>query len=317
MAKSTENRQIRFSRWSPDEIVVGDRLRNRLQEDVVSSLMESIKEIGLREPPTIRIEHDEEQDGGDYPVLVAGLHRVEACKRLGLDYVDCVVFEGDAIEARKWEIAENLHRAELTVQERAEHVAEWVRLTEQGIPAQVAPKIAKDGSTRGRPESGINAAVRELGIDRTEAQRAVKIASITPKAKEAAAAAGLADNQTALLTIARAEPEQQAQAVKDIVQRKAQKVDRFEAQLDRIWKAFRAADPDVQRYFAAQVPDAIKRLETEPADEDEPLKQPDLSARRSKAEKFVRAHGIPELVARLDDGSVDVFDAAKLGPVRP
>ncbi len=37
--------------------------------------------------------------------------------------------------------------------------------------------------------SGINAAGRDLGIDGTEAQRAVKIASIAPEAKEAARAA--------------------------------------------------------------------------------------------------------------------------------
>jgi ParB family chromosome partitioning protein len=74
------------------------------------------------------------------------------------------------IEARKAEIAENLHRAELTVQERADHIAEWVRLTE--VSAQVAPK-----PQGGRPESGVRAAARELGVERTEAHRAVKIAS--------------------------------------------------------------------------------------------------------------------------------------------
>lgn len=41
-------------------------------------------------------------------------------------------------DARLWEIAENLHRAELTVQERAEHIAEWVRLTGEKV-AQLAP----------------------------------------------------------------------------------------------------------------------------------------------------------------------------------
>lgn len=34
--------------------------------------------------------------------------------------------------------------------------------------------------------SGINAAVRNPGIDRTEAQRSIKIASIAPEAKQAA-----------------------------------------------------------------------------------------------------------------------------------
>jgi len=64
------------------------------------------------------------------------------------------------------EITEKLHRAELTVLQRSEHVAEWVRLTEEKL-AQHAPVSSKGG--RGQT-GGINAAVRELGIDRTEAE---------------------------------------------------------------------------------------------------------------------------------------------------
>ena len=76
------------------------------------------------------------------------------------------------------------------MQERAEHIAEWVRLTEgrTNKPAQVAPVSPKGG--RGH-EGGINAAVRDLGIERTQAQRAVKIANITPEAKDAAREVGI------------------------------------------------------------------------------------------------------------------------------
>jgi len=84
------------------------------------------------------------------------------------------------------------------VQERAEHIAEWVKLTGEK-QAQVAP-VSTRGRTEGRGnQGGINAAVRDLGIDRTEAQRAVKIASLAPEAKEAPQAASLDDNQSALL----------------------------------------------------------------------------------------------------------------------
>jgi hypothetical protein len=87
---------------------------------------------------------------------------------------------------------------------------------EREISAQVAPKIAKDGSTRGRPESGINAATRELGIDRTEAQRAVKIAGIAPEAKAEARALHLDDNQSALLKAAKAPTkEEQLRALRE------------------------------------------------------------------------------------------------------
>ena len=70
--------------------------------------------------------------------------------------------------------------------DRSEHIAEWVRLTE----AKVAGATCAGHDATGRKRSaqqqpgGINAAVRELGIDRSEAQRAVKIASIAPEAKE-------------------------------------------------------------------------------------------------------------------------------------
>jgi hypothetical protein len=78
-------------------------------------------------------------------------------------------------EIRLWEITENLHRADLTVQERCDQITEWVRLTDgKGVSAHVAPKLSSRGRQgEGRPESGINAAVRDLGIDRTEAQRAL------------------------------------------------------------------------------------------------------------------------------------------------
>lgn len=48
------------------------------------------------------------------------------------------------------------------MQERADQIAEWVRLTK--VKAQDAPLRA-----RGHEDQGIDAAVRELGIDRTEA----------------------------------------------------------------------------------------------------------------------------------------------------
>jgi ParB family chromosome partitioning protein len=93
----------------------------------------------------------------------------------------------DETEARRWEIAENLHRAELSVLERSEHVAEWIALTDS--VAQVAPRT-KAGKFA---EGGVRAAARELHVDRDAASRAVKVASIAPEAKQAAIDAGLSD----------------------------------------------------------------------------------------------------------------------------
>jgi ParB family chromosome partitioning protein len=106
-----------------------------------------------------------------------------------------------------WEIAENLHRAELTALERDEHVAEWIGLAE---------KLTQDVSVSGGrgKEGGIRAASRDLGINREDARRAVHVASLAPDAKEAAREAGLADNRTALLQAAKEPPERQADAIR-------------------------------------------------------------------------------------------------------
>jgi hypothetical protein len=56
---------------------------------------------------------------------------------------------------------------------------------------------------RGRPTGGINAASRELGISKPDANRAMKVASLKPEAKEAARKSGLDKNRTALLSAAR------------------------------------------------------------------------------------------------------------------
>lgn len=113
---------------------------------------------------------------------------------------------------RLQEISENLHRADLTTLQRNEQIAEWIRLTEAQVSseklAQSEP-VSKGG--RGKA-GGVRAATRELGIVRNEAQRALKIAGITPEAKEAARAAGLENHQNALLKVAQAEPERQARS---------------------------------------------------------------------------------------------------------
>jgi hypothetical protein len=51
--------------------------------------------------------------------------------------------EGGKVDARLWELAENLHRAELTVQQRAEALAEWIEITDARISFQVGKKVAR------------------------------------------------------------------------------------------------------------------------------------------------------------------------------
>lgn len=68
-----------------------------------------------------------------------------------------------------------LHRAELTQLEWAEHEAEWMRLTTEKSLAQVEPvKSRRSDGRGGSVGAGINAAARELDLERT----AIGIASV-------------------------------------------------------------------------------------------------------------------------------------------
>lgn len=185
----------------------------------LADLEKSISEIGLCTPLTVRVV-DEVVDPEDGTVtdgvvyLVAGAHRLAAVKALGWETVPCFVLPGDERDAQLWEIAENLHRADLTVAERAEHIAEWVRLVSDAKPGQVAQVSGGRGK-----EGGVSAATRELGIERTEVRRALRIAGLSDEAKEAARQAGLDDNQSAMLRAAAKPAEEQADAIREIAER--------------------------------------------------------------------------------------------------
>jgi ParB family chromosome partitioning protein len=204
-----------------DDIYVDDH-RRPLDLKAVEILKDSITRLGLLNPITIT-----RRDGVDYfgdgdlvdnvPVLVAGRHRLAAVKALGHERIEAFMVQYGDIDARLAEISENLHRAELTVQERSDQIAEWVRLV-----ADKNKGVQVEHPSNQQPhDKGISAATRELGIDRAKVVRAVQIASIGDEAKGAAAAAGLADNQSALLEIAAAPQDQQAAVVEELATRKA------------------------------------------------------------------------------------------------
>lgn len=82
---------------------------------------------------------------------------------------------------RMWEISENLHRAELSALERDKLVAEWCQLVGKEVSGQVVQK-----PQGGRPQGGVSEASRQLGLERKDVERAVKVASLTPEAQEKA-----------------------------------------------------------------------------------------------------------------------------------
>lgn len=189
---------------SIDAIVVGERLRP-LDGAAVARIAESIKEIGLRTPITVRA-----IDGG--MALVSGAHRLAAVGQLGWSRIEAFVIENwDEDEARRWEIAENLHRHDLTALQKDQQIVEWIRLTEK--IAQAAP-FSKVGAGRGN-EGGDHLASRVLGFERTAIQRAKKTDKLKPSAMKFAEEIGMDDNRRAMHFAAKADT---AERQKEILQ---------------------------------------------------------------------------------------------------
>lgn len=128
----------------------------------------------------------------------------------------------DEIECQLREIAENLHRAELTALERDDHIARWVELV-----AAKTKGVQSEHPFRGGPqpkEKGQAKAARELGISRPDAHRAVKVASLSDEAKQAARETGLDKNRSALLKAAKeSAPAEQVRTITELALAKVAK----------------------------------------------------------------------------------------------
>lgn len=173
-------------------ISVGARHR-KTSKDKVKALAESIETIGMKIPIAVR----PAKERGRF-VLVAGRHRIEAHLVLGRDQIEAVEFT-DELDAALWEVAENLHRADLTAMQRNVALGEWVKLKEKKIKQEAKAVSRQVGAKRGRPESGVRAASRELSVPETSARRAVNIANhLTKKAQQEAERLGLDNNQRVL-----------------------------------------------------------------------------------------------------------------------
>ena len=168
-----------------DEIVVGHRLRAGVNQEAVSRLVDSIERVGLRTPISVRhVEEWTDPDTGEQVSgaleLVAGRHRLEALRRLGATTAPVVMVQ-DETEARLWEISENLHRAELSPVERAEHIDEWRRLTvEKGLQS-VDPAGGRQPHDRGHVKTAST-----LSVSTATVHRAEKIAALPKDVRDTA-----------------------------------------------------------------------------------------------------------------------------------
>lgn len=118
------------------EIKVGDN-RREIDEANVANLMKSIREVGLINSITVTAGNK----------LIAGAHRLEACKRLGWEEIECNVAELDGLKAELAEIDENLIRHNLNHIDEGEQLLRKKEIYEMLYPETKATN--QGGAFRG------------------------------------------------------------------------------------------------------------------------------------------------------------------------
>lgn len=183
------------------EIIVPVRAgRHGIAPGEVSALAESIDEVGLLHPITIR------KDG----TLISGAKRLAAYKLLGRSEIECIVLDCDELHVELAQIDENLVRHELDPIE----VGELANRRDEVLEALgLRAKAGDNQHTGGRPDSGrpkITTAqlAATIGMSKSSLLECKQIArDLVPKAKKAVRKINVPKRD--MLKLAQMSPEEQ------------------------------------------------------------------------------------------------------------
>lgn len=158
----------------PATVVVSERLRV-VDEAWVEAIAASIEQKGQDTPIQVRL------NGGGRLHLVAGAHRFEACKRLGVE-VRAEIIVCSELEARLIEIDENLFRRELGALDRAVFLAERKKVylemypeTKKGVAGGKARQGSASDMMSFAGETG-----KRINLSKRSVERAISIAEKIP-----------------------------------------------------------------------------------------------------------------------------------------
>lgn len=183
----------------------------RRPEGEIDELARSIERLGLLHPIVLTPKK----------VLVAGLHRLAACKSLGWKTIRASIVALDELTSELAQIDENLVRNELTVLERAEQIARRKNIYEALHPETKQYKAggtAKSARARGEPANvklsfARDAAFKTRVSPRT-IERSVQIVSSIPRdLRDRLKKTVIADSRTDLMLLARMAPSEQRAVV--------------------------------------------------------------------------------------------------------
>ena len=199
------------------EIMVGDN-RREIDEANVLNLMKSIQEVGLINSITIT-------QGNK---LIAGAHRLEACKRLGWLEIECSVAELDGLKAELAEIDENLIRHNLSHIDEGEQLLRKKEIYEMLYPetkagtagAKVTNEkrwgVATEDSSAAMKKSFVDDSAEKMQLSPRRVRQKIQVArDLTPEVKQIVKESKIGLDP--LLELARIkEPEKQKEAAEKL-----------------------------------------------------------------------------------------------------
>lgn len=230
-----------------DRIFVPERLR-AVEEDHALAIQASIVEHGLINPITVRLVPNQSKGKKPY-VLITGAHRLRAVELLDEAEIEALVVEADADEAQLLEITENLFRNELSALDRAMFVIGyrqvWERKHGKIAPGRNPVNITELIQEEAKAGFSVHVADR-LGLSVNAIEKAQQIGkSLDPVLRNSLRGTPAADNQSALLKLARMDSERQRNIARAFA---------FEGDLTR---AIELTDPDARAKAAQPAQDEI------------------------------------------------------------
>ncbi len=205
--------EIASIKINPNRRILGD----------VSELAKSINEIGLLNPISVTKDF----------ILIAGLHRLEACKSLGWSDISANVLDVDDITTQLAEIDENLVRNELSALERGEQLAKRKDLYEAKYPQTKKGQAQALGMHRAQKHN-VNAEsaptfAKDVSLKTKQAERTiqedVQIAKrISEPVRNIIRDTPIADNKTELLMLSRLDVSAQNHIAEKVESGKAETV---------------------------------------------------------------------------------------------
>lgn len=250
--------------------------RREADQEAVGKLADSIDELGLINPITVDQEY----------TLIAGLHRLEAAKRLGWTEIECTVSSLDGLLAELAEIDENLIRRNLDYLAQGEQLSRRKEIyevlhpeTKAGV-AQAAGMNRAVGNNVGElgsftSKSFVRDTAEKLGVTPRSIEQKIQIAkNVTPGTRKIIRDKNVKIPKNDALKLSRLSPEQQEDAVSQLAAGKISSVDEYHADPEQLQQSKRKDYPD-----PSPAPQALEGYYPTIKDSVADLKNPDKDRR--------------------------------------